>query len=202
MNYETQEEFEHFECDSVTNLIENPELHKYQIIYADPPWNFNFQKRDLKTKDHLYPTMKSKDIVNLNVKELADDDCILFLWVINSEIPLALECIKNWGFEYKTVAFTWVKTTKNTYHFGGGNWTRSNPEICLLAKKGTIKRISASVRNLVIERLREHSRKPDRIRDDIVELVGDLPRIELFAREKTPGWDVWGNEVESDINLI
>jgi len=176
-------------------------MNKYQIIYADPPWSFNFQKRDLKNKDHLYPTMRAQDIIDLKVKDIADDDCILFLWIMNSEIPLALECIKFWGFEYKTVAFTWVKTTKNTYHFGGGNWTRSNPELCLLAKKGNIKRQSASVRNLVIERLREHSRKPDRIRIDIVELCGDIPRIELFARQKTEGWDVWGNEVESDITL-
>ena len=176
-------------------------MKKYQIIYADPPWNFNFHKRDLKDKAHLYPTMKPQDIINLKVNEIADDNCILFLWVMNSEIPLALECIKKWGFEYKTVAFTWVKTTKNTYHFGGGNWTRSNPELCLLAKKGKISRKSASVRNLVIERLREHSRKPDKIRTDIVELVGDLPRIELFSRQKTEGWDVWGNEVESDITL-
>ena len=176
-------------------------MKKYQIIYVDPPWSFNFHKRTLQCKDHLYPTMKAEDIIKLDVGNIADSNCVLFLWVINSEIPLALKCITAWGFEYKTVAFTWVKTTKNTYHFGGGNWTRSNPELCLLAKRGRIKRQSASVRNLVIERLREHSRKPDRIRYDIVELCGDIPRIELFAREKTEGWDVWGNEVESDIDL-
>lgn len=175
---------------------------KYQIILADPAWNFNFHKRNLKSKEHLYPTMKAKDIINLNIKELADDDCVLFLWIMNSEIPLALECIKSWGFKYKTVAFTWAKLTKNgKYHFGGGNWTRSNPELCLLATKGKLKRISASVRNLVVSPLREHSRKPDEIRNNIIELLGDLPRIELFAREKTKGWDVWGNEVKSDIKL-
>lgn len=177
---------------------------KYKIIYADPPWSFNFHKRNWLSEDaknRLYPTMEAKDILSLPVSKLADDDCVLFLWVMNSEIPLALDCIKNWGFKYKTVAFTWVKTTKNTYHFGGGNWTRSNPELCLIATKGSIKRKSASVRNLVISRLREHSRKPDEVRDAIVELVGDLPRIELFARNTTPGWDVWGNEVESDIKL-
>lgn len=168
---------------------------KYQIIYADPPWCFNFQKRDLKNKNHLYPTMKASDIVGLPVENIADENCILFLWIMNSELQLALDCIKDWGFEYKTVAFTWVKKRKVKFHFGGGNWTRSNPELCLLAKRGKIKRKSASVRELVIDELREHSRKPDRIRNDIVELVGDLPRIELFARNKTDGWDVWGNEV-------
>lgn len=171
---------------------------KYNIIYADPPWHFNFQKRrglSKKAKSKLYPTMKSSEILELPIQNIADDNCILFLWVMNSELPLALECIKRWGFKYKTVAFTWVKTRKNTYHFGGGNWTRSNPELCLLATKGNIKRLSASVRNLVVSPLQNHSKKPDSIRDNIVQLVGDLPRIELFARNKTEGWDVWGNEV-------
>jgi len=171
---------------------------KYQIIYADPPWAFNFQNRkglSDAAKGKLYPTMKPRDIIALPVSGLADKDCVLFLWAINSEVPLALKCIEAWGFNYKTVAFTWVKTTKNTYHFGGGNWTRSNPELCLLAKKGNIKRQSASTRNLVISNLREHSQKPDEIRDMIIELVGDLPRIELFARQRVDGWDAWGNEI-------
>jgi len=169
---------------------------KYQIIYADPPWNFNFHKRALKTKEHLYPTMKADEIINLPVNKIADENSVLFLWVMNSEIPLALKCIDSWGFTYKTVAFTWVKTTKNTYHFGGGNWTRSNPELCMFATRGGgIKRVSASVRNLQIHRLAEHSKKPAIIRDEIISLVGDLTKIELFARQKTDGWDVWGNEV-------
>lgn len=185
--------------DVVRNVDQIPFPNKrFKVIYADPPWAFNFQKRsglsdDAKSK--LYPTMKPKDIEDLPIKDIADDDCVLFLWVMNSELPLALRCIEKWGFTYKTVAFTWVKTTKNTYHFGGGNWTRSNPELCLLATRGHIKRLSASVRNLTVSPLREHSRKPDEIRTAIVELVGDLPRIELFARQKIEGWDCWGNEV-------
>ena len=119
-----------------------------------------------------------------------------------ARVKEAFEVIKSWGFTYKTVAFTWVKTTvNNKYHFGGGNWTRTNPEQCLLATKGKIKRISASVRNLCASKIREHSKKPDEIRYRITELVGTLPRIELFARQKTEGWDVWGNEVKSDIEL-
>lgn len=177
---------------------------KYQIIYADPPWSFNFSNRkglSDNAKANLYKTMSAESIKRLPVKSLADDTCILFLWVMNSELPLALDCIQEWGFKYKTVAFTWVKTRTNTYHFGGGNWTRSNPEICLLATRGKPKRRSASVRNLVVSKLERHSKKPDSVRDMITELVGDLPRVELFARNKTAGWDVWGNEVESDIEL-
>ena len=173
---------------------------KYNIIYADPPWGFNFKNRKNlsdEAKNRLYETMKDKDIINLPIQEICKDDCILFLWVMNSKLELALQSISSWGFEYKTVAFNWIKTTKNNkYHFGGGNWTRSNPELCLLATKGRIKRQSASVRELCVSQIREHSRKPDEIRSSIVELVGDLPRIELFARETKDGWDCWGNEVK------
>jgi N6-adenosine-specific RNA methylase IME4 len=171
---------------------------KYQIIYADPPWNFNFKNRkglSITAKEALYETMKPQDVLALPVCDITEDNCVLFLWIMNSQIQLGLDVIKSWAFTYKTVAFTWVKLAKLKYHFGGGNWTRSNPEQCLLATKGNVKRISASVRQLVVEPRREHSRKPDRIREDIVELVGDLSRIELFARERTEGWDVWGDEV-------
>ena len=178
---------------------------KYQIIYADPPWPFNFQKRNGlsdEAKGRLYPTMKAQDIVGLPVGEIADDDCVLFLWVMNSELPLAFRCIQEWGFTYKTVAFTWVKTTvTGKYCFGGGNWTRSNPELCLLATKGKPKRQSASVRELVVSERREHSRKPDEIRNAIVDLCGDVPRVELFCRYPAAGWDVWGNDVECTAEL-
>ncbi len=171
---------------------------RYQIIYADPPWSFNFRKRSglsQQAKSNLYDTMRPSDIKALPINKLADDDCALFLWIMDSQIQLALDVVKSWGFIYKTVAFTWIKTTKNTYHFGGGNWTRSNPEQCLLAIKGNMGRVSASVRQLIVEPRRRHSQKPDRVRMDIVQLVGNLPRIELFAREKADGWDAWGNEV-------
>lgn len=146
--------------------------------------------------------MKADDIASLPVREIAADNAILFLWVMNSELQLALRCIETWGFRYKTVAFTWVKMRKTAFHFGGGNWTRSNPEQCLLATRGNVKRLSASVPNLIVSPLGPHSKKSDEIRDRIVQLVGDLPRVELFARNKTEGWDVWGNEVESDIKLV
>jgi len=180
-------------------------MKKYNIVYADPPWSFNFQKRNglgAKAKKRLYSTMKAQDIINLPVAEITAKDSVLFLWVMNSELPLALDVIKAWGFMYKTVAFAWVKTTVNgKYCFGGGNWTRSNFELCLLATKGKPKRVSASVRELVVSQRREHSRKPDEIRDSIIQLCGDVPRCELFCRYPSVGWDVWGNEVEPTVNL-
>ena len=113
-------------------------------------------------------------------------------------LPEALETIKRWGFKYKKqVAFTWVKQNKKSdgYFTGMGYYTRCNPEQCLLATKGKLKRISKSVRQLIVSRLEQHSKKPNDIRNRIVELCGDLPRIELFARQRTDGWDCWGNEV-------
>ncbi|GAF84444.1 unnamed protein product, partial [marine sediment metagenome] len=114
-----------------------------------------------------------------------------------------LFAMKCWGFEYKTVAFTWVKRNKksDSWFWGMGWWTRSNPEYCLLGVKGNPKRVSAKIHSVIDDRIMKHSKKPDRVRDKIVELCGDLPRIELFARQRVNGWDAWGNEVESDVEL-
>lgn len=121
-------------------------------------------------------------------------------------MPKLDEClavVKAWGFEYKTVAFTWVKRNKKarSWFWGMGRWTRANAELCLLATKGKPKRLSASVSSIIDTPIEGHSKKPDEVRKRIIQLVGDLPRLELFARQKTPGWDVWGNEVPNDINL-
>jgi site-specific DNA-methyltransferase (adenine-specific) len=111
-------------------------------------------------------------------------------------LPKCLETIKMWGFRYVTVAFTWIKINKRNGkpYFGLGNWTRANAEICLLGMRGKLKRKSNKVSQVVLSPLREHSRKPDEVRDRIVELMGNLPRIELFARQEFNGWDYWGNE--------
>lgn len=121
-------------------------------------------------------------------------------------MPKLNECfdvIKAWGFEYKTVAFTWVKRNKKSpsWFWGMGRWTRANGELCLMATKGKPKRISASVSQIIDTPIEAHSKKPDIVRTKIVELLGDLPRLELFAREKKEGWDVWGNEIENSIEL-
>lgn len=171
---------------------------KYNIIYADPPWNSNRQfTRDAnRGNTPHYLLLHTTDIASLPVANLSAEHSVLFLWAVDSQLPDALYVIKEWGFTYVTVGFTWVKKTKHGKdHVGTGMWTRKNPEMCLFAKRGNPARISASVRQLQYHQVREHSRKPDAIRDEIVRLCGDVPRIELFARTSTPGWDVWGNEV-------
>jgi len=178
---------------------------KYQIIYADPPWRFkNWSMSELAKRGEKwarrygrspYNVMDDEAIYSLPVKEITDKNCILFLWATYPKLPEAIETIKRWGFTYKTVAFTWIKQNKKSgWHFGLGYWTRGNPEICLLATKGKPKRKSKFVSNLTIDAMQGHSQKPHIIREKIVELMGDLPRIELFGRHEIKKWDSWGNE--------
>ncbi len=147
--------------------------------------------------------MANEDIEALPVGELAAKDCALFLWVTFPKLYEAWNVMKAWGFKYKTVAFVWLKTNPkaNTLFFGPGYWTRANAEICLLATKGHPKRISKSVHQVIISKREEHSKKPEEARRRIEALMGDIPRVELFARRPAPGWDVWGNEVESTVSL-
>lgn len=134
----------------------------------------------------------------LPVHKLAAENCILFLWVTFPMLPEGLQVINAWGFEYKTVAFNWVKTNpkKDSLFWGMGNWTRSNSEVCLLAITGKPTRESASVLSAIVCPRLKHSQKPPEIRDRIVKLCGDVRRIELFATEKAEGWDAIGFEVD------
>lgn len=194
---------------------------KYKIIYADPPWSFAGGIRSSKKDENgkyfrytpdttvgggRYGTQSDEWIKALGVKDLADDDCVLFLWFCETKLPLALEVLAEWGFKYVNIAFIWnkkEKSGKDVCYYGG--WTMRGSEMVLLGTKGKIhSQINSHKVRQKTEAVRDkrfHSRKPREIADKIVELMGDLPRIELFAREKTPGWDVWGNEVESDITL-
>jgi N6-adenosine-specific RNA methylase IME4 len=184
---------------------------KYQIIYADPPWSYSDQGCQGTMANH-YKGMRIEDICNLKVADLADDNCILFMLATYPMLREALQVIEAWGFKYKSIAFQWVKLNKKNGmpFYGLGRWTRGNTEPCLLATKGKPKRISNSVFQLIHEPITRHSAKPPIVRNKIIELVGELPRIELFARKESglfehsdwKGWDVWGNEVESDITLI
>ena len=124
-----------------------------------------------------------------------------FLWATFSQLPDALRLIQAWGFTYKSVAFVWLKKNRKTegWFYGLGFWTRGNAEVCLLATRGHPKRQAANVHQFIISPLDAHSKKPEEAREKIVALTGDVPRVELFARQFSPGWDVWGNEVESTI---
>lgn len=147
--------------------------------------------------------MDIDEIKALPVGQLAAVDCALFLWITFPCLYEALDVLEAWGFTYKTVAFVWVKQNRQSdgLFWGMGYWTRANAELCILATRGRPRRKSAGVHQIILSHVEQHSKKPDAARDKIVALMGDLPRIELFARQKTPGWDVWGNEIESSITL-
>ena len=180
-------------------------MDKYSIIYADPPWHYRTysEKGKGRSADQHYPTMSIEQIKALPVETLAADDCALFMWITFPCMKEAFEVLEAWGFQYKTVAFVWVKQNRvsDSLFWGMGYWTRSNAEICVLATKGHPKRVSNSVHQVVVSHIERHSKKPDEARERIVQLMGDLPRIELFARQTTDGWDVWGNEVDSSIHM-
>ena len=130
-------------------------------------------------------------------------DSALFMGATFPQRPEALRLIRAWGFTYKSVAFVWLKKNKkaDSWFYGLGFWTRANAEVCLLATKGHPKRQAADIHQFIISPIEAHSKKPDETRDKIVALMGDRPRVELFARQTPPGWDVWGNEVEPTAGL-
>ena len=179
---------------------------KYQIVYADPPWHYN-ARNNPNTKfsrgvHSYYPTMSTEQICSLSVSELTDDNCALILWVTFPRLKDGIKVMEAWGFRYITVAFNWFKANKSgTPFFGIGYYTKSNSEIALLGVKGKMKPASNFVSQVVVSNREEHSKKPDIVREKIIELFGDVPRVELFARQKNAGWDVWGNEVKSGVKL-
>lgn len=174
-------------------------MEKYNIILADPPWAYRDKARSGKRGvEYKYDVLSIDEIKQLPVQDIAANDCALFLWVTFPLLQEGLNTMRAWGFEYKTIAFNWVKQSKRgtKLHWGMGNWTRANSEICLLGIKGKPKRISAGVHSVVIESpVEEHSKKPGIVRERIVQLMGDIPRIELFAREKSAGWAAIGNGI-------
>jgi len=173
---------------------------KYQILVADPPWCYRDQKNnDPRMGGITYKIMKDEDIYSLPVNEIADKDSILFMWATMPKLPEALETIKRWGFSYTTCAFCWVKQNpkNDNFYSGLGHWVNGNIELCLLAKKGHPKRIAKNIKQIVLAHRREHSRKPDEVADRIVKLMGDLPRIELFATHQTKGWTCLGFDIDN-----
>ena len=181
-------------------------MKKYQVIYADPPWKtktFKEKKDGLISRNLPYQQMSDEEIKSLNVSSIADDDSILFMWCIDSRIPIAKEIMNLWGFDFKCIGFVWAKKAKTTKGFNGGfsSYTKRDCEFCLIGTRGKYLNLKRGINQILIEPKTDHSRKPNTVRKRIVDLCGDIPRVELFARNKTDGWDVWGNEVESDIKM-
>ena len=173
---------------------------KYQIIYADPPWKYLWGGG--KDGGHFapekhYETMSTGEICALDVKQLREKNCALFLWATMPALPDAFKVIEAWGFKYKTCAFSWVKTKKDGSPLHGmGSYTKSNIEICLLGMRGHIKSADKTVPQVIMQQRLGHSVKPPVIRERIVQLFGDLSRIEIFARQKIDGWDAIGYGID------
>lgn len=179
-------------------IFEDLPNKKYKIIYADPPWSYN-DKLNLQNEGASlhYKTLSLEELKSLDINSICDKDCILFLWVTRPMMPVAIELVKAWGFKYKTIAFTWVKTNpkSKTYFKGIGRWVMGCTESVILATKGKPQRVVKNIHELVVSSRSKHSKKPNEVRELIVKLMGDKSRIELFAREKVEGWDSWGNEI-------
>ncbi|AUR92615.1 hypothetical protein NVP1174O_55 [Vibrio phage 1.174.O._10N.261.55.A8] len=182
---------------------------KYDVIYADPPWQFNNKKTGGSMKsgsEHQYKSVMSiDDLKKMPIPEIASDNCLLVMWWVGSMPQEAIDLVNSWGFAIKNMnGFVWNKITQNNKpYFGMGFYTRAGSESCVIATKGKFKPASRSVRAVFCAesqiqfeaKVTKHSEKPPQVRDLIVDLAGDVPRIELFARKTADGWDCFGNEV-------
>lgn len=181
-------------------------MKKYDVLYIDPPWQFNNKNTGGSMKsgsNAQYPTLSLQELKQLYIPSIASNDCVMFMWWVGSQPKEAIELVESWGFTLKTMTgFNWIKLTKlGKLFFGMGFWTRAGSECCLIATKGRPKPINRGIRSVVMAPAGKHSKKPDEVRNRIVELCGDVPRIELFARDRYEGWDAFGNEIKSDIEL-
>lgn len=183
----------------MSDLLSLPNAGRYGCVLADPPWSFKTWSGKTGTphrtaNDH-YVTHHIDSIGTLPVRDVCAPDCAMFMWTVDSHIDQGIELAKAWGFNFKTVAFVWCKTTaKGNPRIGMGYWTRKGAEVCLMFTRGTPKRRDRGVRQVIIAPRREHSRKPDEQYERIERLVAG-PYLELFARATRPGWDAFGNEV-------
>ncbi|NEK84051.1 MAG: DNA methyltransferase [Pantoea ananatis] len=184
-------------------------MTEYSIIYADPAWSYNDKAMNRGGAERHYVTTDADLMAKLNIP--VAKDAVIFMWATMPQLPVAIRLMQDWGFSYKTVAFVWVKANKkatDSPFWGMGHWTRANAELCLMGVRGKPKREGKGVHQLIVEPeiitdpVMAHSRKPAVVRDKIVELMGDIPRLEMFAREATEGWDVWGNEAPGSVSLV
>jgi site-specific DNA-methyltransferase (adenine-specific) len=206
----------------VEHSIEEVEaLGGYSLLYLDPSWKYRNGGRG--AAENHYETSPDGALAELPISRLAAKDAVMFCWGTWPTLETNLATIRSWNFGYKTLGFLWVKhySPKNAEPFwGGGFWTRSNSEFCLLAVRGDLRRLDTNAARKVHQLIETwddqddlvlrapvagHSAKPPQVRDRIVQLMGDLPRIELFARDRVAGWDAWGNDPAlggSDIKVI
>lgn len=183
---------------------------KFNVIYADPPWAYN-NNASRGAASKKYRTTAESELARMHIAPHIADDCACFMWATFPMLQEALDLMKAWGFEYKTVAFVWVKTNPKagTPFWGMGNYTRTNAELVLLGVKGKPERLGKGVHQVVEEcpgdvlyaPRGEHSVKPLAIRDRIVELFGDVPRLEMFARDAAEGWAVFGDQAPDSIRI-
>jgi N6-adenosine-specific RNA methylase IME4 len=172
-------------------------------MLVDPPWRFkNWSSEGVPQRAPAphYPTMSKRQLKALPIGDLAARNAVLFMWVLDTHLDVALELGRHWGFAYKTVAFTWVKTTltdPDRTIMGMGRWTRKEAEQCLLFTRGRPRRLQGGggVRQVIFAPRREHSRKPDEQYRRIEQLVAG-PYVELFAQQRWPGWESWGRDVD------
>lgn len=170
-------------------------MKKYQVIYADPPWRYSFSKSDSRKIENQYPTMDVEDICKMQIP--SDDNAVLYLWGTAPKLVEALQVMKAWGFTYKSHAI-W-----NKEKIGMGYWFRGQHELLLVGVKGKFSPPKSEQRigSVITEKRGIHSKKPDRIRDYIKKWYSDKNCLEIFARNRTKGWDVFGNEVVSDVEI-
>ena len=180
-------------------------MAKYSIIYADPCWDYNGAtqhtdgdfKEGKSAIDH-YKTLKLPELKKMNVANLCEKDCLLFMWSSSPHLDQAIDLMKAWGFQYKTIAFVWDKQKTNP-----GYYTLSSIEICIVGKRGKIPspRGQRNIRQFISELRTQHSKKPDGVRERIGQMFPTQKKLEMFARQKCDGWDVFGNEVENSITI-
>lgn len=183
-------------------------MKKYDVILADPPWKFKVWNKDTgqgRTAESYYPTMSIEELCRLPIKDLASKDSALFLWAVwPSLFEYVPPLLKSWGFEYKTLAWVWIKSKPSGFGFftGMGYYTRANSEPCLLAIRGKMPVNDHSILSIIYSSVRNHSQKPQDQYRKIEALYPNMNYLELFSRKRKIGWDSWGNEIKSDIKLI
>ena len=178
---------------------------RYEILYADPPWDYKGQrqhngkgKKETGGAIEHYPTMTLKELKKLDIGSICAENCLLFMWSSSPHLDQAIDLMKAWGFRWATVGFVWDKQRVNP-----GFYTMSQCELCLIGKRGKIPkpRGARNIRQLVSELRGKHSAKPAEVRTRIELMFPTQNKVELFSRDVTPGWDIWGNEVNSTITI-